>query len=367
MLKINALSIFSRAIEIPVEELTIATLIEDNSVFLNQLVENLGVLPTNPAFEMHPYKDLLPLNNYGQYIIGTFPPISYMLDKQELVDSGILALQQPPGAGGQAIGRPRIPFYHGNKLQGSMWKYLLTDDEWAALVDIIEENSPNKRVNARQYLVDFLSGREINYSDIIYSTQRRLNDKGRYDASDDNLYNIGPNYDLIYHCLNNPKAKSLLFNTSSIFGKSGIKTDGTGLVNVRNNTQSFDLFVRGCQELGYTVEIQVQQGNPATQYNWTNIVDLLPHQRKNKIVFELKITNQSKNPNQACGNFHFGASKIFTVVTPFSPAAVDRGKLRLNNVVQNWIGNGGNTIQLLNFAYQRFRDNDFAPLYNLNM
>jgi hypothetical protein len=364
MLKINLPLIAARGIIVPVGGVPANAIVGDNSTFVNALLGSLGVLPTNPPFEIHPYKEMLPLRNYRNYIIGTYPPISYILDRPELSQVGIPVLQQPPGAGGFPINRPWIPFYHGNK--GSMWNFLLTNIEMATLENTVNEYNPNNRINARQFLTGFLNRCKISYADIIDSTQRMLNVNSRYDASDNNLYNIGPNYDLIRHLLTNSCPNNLLFNTSSIFGNSGVQIDGAGLVNVNDNTKAFDLFVRCCHELGFIIEVQVQHGNPATQFVWTNIVDLQPHQRKNKIIFEMKIINPNPIPNMVFANFHSGASKTFTVVTPFSPAAVNRGRLMSNSIVQNYILNGGTPTQLLTLAYQCFRNNNFAPLYNIN-
>lgn len=53
----------------------------DNDIFINELIQNNGRLPPHSPFEIHPYKSGFPLQEFEKYIIGTFPPISYVLDK----------------------------------------------------------------------------------------------------------------------------------------------------------------------------------------------------------------------------------------------------------------------------------------------
>lgn len=336
----------------------------DNTAFINALVPALGVLPNNPPLELHPYKHSFQLRNFDKYIIGTFPPISYILDNLQISAAGINVLQQPLGAGGRIISLPWIPFYHGN--QGSMWEFLLTNAELVALQAILQ--GANGRQNARNYLINFLLENEINYADIIDTCQRNLNAQGRYDGKDNNLNNICPNNNLICHILLNTKAKFLLFNTSSIFSNAGVITGINGLIDVSANTKSFDLFVRQCQELGLKVELQLQSGNPATFFNWTNLAALGVLQRKTKIAFEMKITNPVVNQKLNC-DFMAGGQRVFTVLTPFSPAAVNRGRTRNNLIVHNWLLNnvGQAPYNLLTDIYQNFRNNNHLPIFNMNM
>lgn len=364
MLKTNNPLILGRGLPVPLD-CNSPAIILDNTAFINNLILTLGQLPANPPFEIHPYKQDFPLQDFETYIIGTFPPISYILDKPQLVAAGIPNLQLPIGAGGQVINFPWIPFYHGN--QGSMWDFLLTVPEMAALTAI--RNAVNGRQNAKQYLINFLLQNSINYADIIDTTQRNLNAQGRYDGKDKNLNNICPNNHLICHLLSNPKAKLLLFNTSSIFSNTGILYNANGFVNaINSNTKSFDLFIRQCQELGLEVQIRIQQGNPATFYNWTNISLLAVVHRRTKIAFELKIKNPISNRKLDC-DFKSGEEKTFTVITPFSPAAVNRGRTRSNRIVRNWllINPGQTPSNLLTSVYQNFRNNNLVPIYNLNV
>jgi hypothetical protein len=363
MIKINNPLILGRGLPFPLA-CNSPVIIGDNTAFIADLIPTLGQLPANPAFEIHPYKQDFPLQNFEMYIIGTFPPISYILDNPLLVAAGIPNLVQPIGAGGQVINFPWIPFYHGN--QGSMWDFLLTAPEMAALTAI--RIAAFGRQNAKSYLINFLLENKINYADIIDTTQRNLNAQGRYDGKDNNLNNICPNNDLICHILSNPKAKYLLFNTSTIFSNSGISYEAGGLLNLNANTKSFDLFIRQCQELGLEIQIRIQQGNPATFYNWTNISLLALAQRRTKIAFEIKIKNPTSNRKLDC-NFKSGEEKIFTVITPFSPAAVNRGRTRSNRIVRNWllINPRQTPSNLLTTVYQNFRNNNFVPIFNLNI
>jgi hypothetical protein len=361
MLKINQPLIIGRGLPFPLN-CNSPVIAGDNTAFVNALIPALGVLPNSPPFELHPYKHDCPLQNFEKYIIGTFPPISYFLDNNQIVAAGLAFLRQPPGVGGRRITPPQIPFFHGNKRL--MWDFLLTNGEKAILNTILQ--GANGRHNARNFLINFLQKNEINYADIIDSTQRNLNQQGRYDREDKNLNNICSNNDLICHLLLNPKAKYLLFNTSSIFSNSGIVTGANGFIDETANTKSFDLFVKQCQEFGLKIEIQIQSGNPQTLYTWTNISALNILQRKTKMAFEMKILNPLDNEKLNCD---FKArERTFTVVTPFSPAAVNRGKTRSNHIVQNWLlNNAGQTPKdLLTLVYQDFRNNIHTPLYQMN-
>lgn len=363
MLKINHSLILRRGIPFPLNCNSPAIGL-DNTKFIKGLVTALGVLPKNPPFELHPYKHSFQLHNYEKYIIGTFPPISYVLDNPRIVEAGILNIRQPAGVGGRRIKPPQIPFFHGNK--GLMWDFLLTNAEKVALKKILQ--GANGRQTAKNWLINFFQQKEINYADIIDGAQRDLNKLGRYDGDDNNLNNICPNKDLICHILLNPKTKYLLFNTSSVFSNSGVVTDANGLVNVNAKTKSFDLFVRYCQELGLNVEIQIQTGNQATFFNWTQISALGFRQRKTKIAFDMKITNPVGNQKLNC-EFKSGEQKFFTILTPFSPAAVNRGNTKNNFIVQNWLLNnpGQSPYNLLTDAYQSFRNNNHLPFFNMNV
>ena len=69
----------------------------DNEIGIQQTIAGNGVLPLDPFFEIHPYKDSFVLQAYKKIIIGTFPPISYLYDNLELLDERIVNLFQPTG------------------------------------------------------------------------------------------------------------------------------------------------------------------------------------------------------------------------------------------------------------------------------
>lgn len=361
MLKLNPQLITGRGIPVPMT-CNSPSICEDNTSFINHLIQEPGTLPHNPPFEIHPYKQDFPLQQFDKYIIGTFPPISYVLDNPRLVEAGFNGIHQPNG--GALITPPWIPFYHGNR--GSMWDFLLTHEEMLALDAI--RGGEEGRQNAKNYLIDFLLQSQINYADIIDSTQRNLDGDGRYTGEDTNLNNICPNSDLICHLLTNPKAKFLLFNTASIFSNQGIKTNNNGVINVGANTKAFDLFVRQCRELGFNIHLQILQGAHQMQFEWTHIHLLNQPRRRTKIAFELKISNPLRNRNTIC-HLEPGEEKTFTVVTPFSPAAVNRGRTRANNAVANWLANnpGQTPVHLLYMVYQNFRNGDAHAMYQMNV
>ena len=366
MIRQNNNLIFNRGIQIPLA-CNDARIVEDKNGFITDLTEANGLLPNNPPFEIHPYKSDFLLQNFEMYIIGTFPPISYILDNDEIAEAGINSLMQPLGVGGALIKKPWIPFYHGNK--GSMWDFLLTNQEIDTLHEIVDEE--NDRDRGKQYLKDFLIENKINYADIINSTQRNLNNKGRYDSKDANLNNVCGNIYLIQHLLSNQNAKYLLFNSSSTFGNQGIRTLPNGLVNVNQNIKSFDLFVRQCQELGLIVQLRIENNvMDADLINWQNINELNNEQRSNKIIFELKIKNPLSNEEIKFDKFDPGSERIFTVITGPSPSAIVQLGLIGNLICDNWlIENPLNTRNdFIRWVYLNFRNiyENLNLFYELN-
>ena len=199
------------------------TAVEENNVeFINDLevfsivLDGEVDLPNQTPFEIHPYKNLINLENFDKYIIGTFPPVSYLYDTV----TDIISLSQPNN--GRQIPRPGFSFYHGNR--SALWRYLLTHNEFDQLPPAQEE--------IPTYLINLLTNMGVNYGDIIDATQRELNDN-RYTASDNKLYNIVINENLISHIFQNKRAKYLLFNTASIYGIQGLKLNAEGRVCLR--------------------------------------------------------------------------------------------------------------------------------------
>ncbi len=335
---------------------------DDNTKFINNLLKSNGVLSNSTPFEIHPYINEMSLNQFEKYIIGTFPPISYILDNTTIANANINYLIQP-NKSGRAIQKARIPFYHGNK--GSMWDFILSNNENHELNLLL--NQENGRIRAKEFLINFLIDNKINYADIIESTQRSLNNKSRYDADDNNLCNISINKDLITHILSNKNATLLLFNTSSIFGNDGIEIENDKTINVTKNTKAFDIFVRGCQDMGLKIEIRVLLGKRETTFEWTNICNLNTQQKRSKTIFEMRISkfrNKSASTNEI---FNFD-EKILTTITPLSPAAVKRGKTKMNLIIKNWmnLNPSQNADNFLKLAYHSFRNNDINYLYSLN-
>lgn len=333
----------------------------DFADFIADIIAQGGVLPPNHPFEIHPYLNEFPLQNYEKYIIGTFPPISYLKDHPNPL-APLLAVLNYPGGGG--ISAPWIPFYHGNR--GNQWEYLLNPVEYAALVAIVPGliNPPVNRVDAKNYLIKFLITNKINYSDIIRSCQRAV-----YNANDIGLHNICINKDIICHILNNDNANEILFNTGSSFGVTGLQIHqninpygAPGMVNVRR-TSSFDLFVRGCQEIGLKVEVRIIHG-PGINFPWTPINLAAPHLH-NKVIFEMRLSG-----NINIDDCNFNGVREYTVITGPSPSRqAERGVAgNANFIAWNALqppGAGG-VRNFIKYIYQTFRGN-VAPLYNLNI
>lgn len=82
----------------------LANIIDANNIFRNDLELNNYILPNEKPIEVHPYLDTFPLRPTEKYIIGTFPPISYLRDSLNI-----------PNGVGDINSRPKIPFFHGQK------------------------------------------------------------------------------------------------------------------------------------------------------------------------------------------------------------------------------------------------------------
>lgn len=323
--------------------------------------QNHRKLPQHTPFEVHPYLQYVNQEYFEKYIIGTFPPISYVIDL--LLSNYNLAIThflQPNG--GRRIKRPDIPFFHGNKRL--MWDYCLTAIELATL------NAIPTRDGKKDYLINWLKKNKIIYSDIILSVQRELDDN-LYTAKDTQLFNICINKNLICHILTNPDAKYLMFNSSSTFGQND-------WVNIEHS-KSFDLFLSGCQELGLKVEIRINQG-PTPPIPWIEInaanAPFINHNFKNKIAFEIRLTITEKTNKTflaTCLDSNEYLSKEFHVITPVSPAGI-RGATKRNPIFQRWalIHNGGiidmdGLKQFLKDIFNWYKQDNIAAIYNLNV
>ncbi|MDH7912786.1 hypothetical protein [Winogradskyella sp. SYSU M77433] len=331
---------------------------DSNANFLNTLIENNFVLPNETPVEIHPYKNDLPLENFDNYIIGTFPPISYLNDNILLNNEGLNTLHYPNG---RLLSAPGIPFYHGNTRDISLWQYILDENLFN---HVFEELN---RLAAKDFLINYLQDNRINYSDIIYSTKRK-----KYSPSDSCLGDIVINDDLLKHILTNNNVTRLLFNTASAFSKSGIKIHQNngersivGRVNVNNTANSFDLFFRALQDRNCTIEFRVENDN-WIEVNVNNRAEL-SNTFSSKIIFKAKIVIPARND---FFNNEQEITKEIYVVTPFSPAA--RGRVNSNPVIQNWRQQNNNQDRsvLLKLIYQsflRFNQEDLTFLHGLNV
>ena len=333
------------------EEIYIENIRLMNQVFLDDLNENNGVLPPETPVEIHPYINEFQLQDYDKYIIGTFPPISYVRDKLNIHNNI-----------GNIPNRPRIPFYHGNVCD--MWRLMGINN----LENILEL----ERIQAKNELINFLNIGNINYCDIIYSTKRN-----EYSSKDKHLKNIVVNEELIKHIFNNKNVNRLLFNTGSPLGITGLKIHVNNVqngfisrINVTNAPNSFDLFIRACQDLGFKVEFKIDDFAGNIILDWTEVniqnANTLNHHLKTKIIFKAKITIPVNDELLQNGN---EIIKEFIIVTPFSPAA--RESVDHNPIVNNWraannMENRQVLLELIYSAFVNFNEENIQFLYNLN-
>lgn len=324
-------------------------------------INGLAQLPLHPGFELHPYKGLLQNIESEKYFIGTFPPISYLIDSIRSLDMDIHNLCQPTNPH-QIITEPKIPFFHGNI--GSLWSVFLTPPELAELNALLPEN----RIGAKNYLIQKLLQIDIFYDDIILSTQRKL---GRVDQNiqnlgytyeDKNLKNICVDKELIIQLITSQNTKVVCFTNGATFSVNGLQLYTqpirAGLVKT-NKSDALSLFLSGCQELGLNIELQC-----LPHYPWTPLPALNQAQRSTKLIFEVRITRGRTCKHVALVDFK---QKSFTAITPFSPAAI---RFMGNHpIVANYLANNGNppVASMLTHVYDQFRNNQHAMLYPLNI
>lgn len=335
-----------------------------NTAFRNAIREAIvgdsSVLPIHPSFEIHPYKGCLPFNEQSKIIIGTFPPISYLIDEIGTTHPNLQNLKQPT-APHQSIYKPKIPFFHGNL--GSLWKLLLTTGEFSQLQGFL----PTNRLGARAYLINLLQEVGIYYDDIISSTQRKLckikpDDNLGYSAEDVNLKNICLDFSLIANIVNNADTDVVCFTNGATFRTKGLKlyTQATrrGIVRT-NNSDAFSLFLRGCQDLGLSIELQC-----LPHYTWTPLAHLANNQVRTKLIFELRLTKGSHCRYPTLENF---SRMEFTVITPFSPAA--HGNIEYNPIVLKFREIHGQLSieEILKDIYCKFRNCEHVQLYDYNI
>lgn len=339
----------------------------DNAAFIEQIVTtisgNKAQLPSNPGFEMHPYKGLLSPMSQAKIIIGTFSPISYLVDTINRQYEGVnLQMLIQPTAPNQQISKPQIPFFHGNV--SALWSVFLTQAEIEALNAFL----PGNRIGAKNYLIQKLNDLGIYYDDIIKSTQRKLGVVDQnignlgYTYEDKNLKNICVDEKLITNVTTSPYTNVLCFTNGATFSVNGLQVyqqvKRAGLVQT-NKCDAFSLFVRGCQELGLEIEMQC-----LPHFTWTALQSLSSAQKSTKLIFEIRITK-----SRACNHpaLHDFTQHAFTVLTPFSPAA--HGTIEHHPIVNCYRHINGHTSisNILRDVYYKFRNDQYAQLYAYNV
>lgn len=324
---------------------------ENNDHIANYILAHNGQLPPQPMFEKHPYLDDFELQNFDKYIIGTFPPISYIYDHPLLLENGI---------GQNQI--PQIPAFHGN--MGSMWKYLFNEQEMNELQTLVNQGL---RIEARDYIYGRLCHLRVNYSDIIKCTRRT-----QYNANDDGLQNISPNVELIVHILKNEKAKYLNFNTSTFFNSSKLLVNQRNWGNnvagiIREYDNSCNIFLVTLQKLGFNIELSFN-GNEWYTINHGNAITL-NNNFKCKVLTYLRISIDYLK----IANFEFyNLNREFVIVTTPSPSDGANVAMAGNLIYQNWLQTQPANIQTptIHFRkhiYNLFRNNNWKDLQNLNV
>jgi hypothetical protein len=327
----------------------------------NACVNGVAQLPINSGFEKHPYKGMLQNIESEKYLIGTFPPISYIIDSIQSLGTNIQNLRQPTNPH-QVITKPMIPFFHGNV--GSLWSVFLTQPELAALNALL----PGNRIGGKNFLIEKLHNIGVFYDDIIKSTQRKLGKVDQniqnlgYTYEDKNLKNICVDEELIIRLVTNQNTKVVCFTNGATFGVNGLQLytqlNRAGLVKT-NNSDALSLFLRGCQDMGLNIELQC-----LPHYTWTPLAALNQAQRSTKLIFEVRISKGRKCNHISLVDFD---QKSFTTITPFSPAAI---RFMGNHpIVANYLDNNGNPpiASMLTYVYDKFRNNQHALLYPLNI
>lgn len=280
--------------------------------FLDQAIVSVqhghNSLPEVAGIEKHPYKGVLENVMADIYILGTFPPISYMVDivRQQVQGFNGTSLLQP-GVGN--VTWPQIPFYHGNV--AGLWNVLLTEEDRDQLQAVVGRQAK------RAYLIDWLELNQIFYDDIVHYAQRRLHNGG-YTPKDTDLYNIRPDFDLVAKIMTKKSLRILSFVNGSTFRQNGFALNN-------QNADPFTWFIHACRLSNIAVDMRCQG-----HFDWTPIGALNAAQRSCKIVFDLRFT-----PDTNCTIDGFEEPRELQVMTPYSPAA--------------FLGVGGNPIyQALN-------------------
>lgn len=241
--------------------------------------------------EIHPY--LLFRNRMIDkpkgYIIGTFPPVSYLRNTLLLNNEPIF--NRPFFINDIQIGQmPRIPFFHGNDLK--LWEFLqinpLTVDD----------------------VLRFLKEKKWIYSDIIYSCSR----KEINNPADNNLRNIIVNVDLLNEIIYRNDSPYIWFTSSSVYNSTGIKLRN-GFIDISSN-QAYNLFIHALQKGSFKIEVEFEN----TWY------ELIP--ANNNILVNINFTIKHR--------IRLNNKNVYTIYTGPSPSASASRRLGSNDHYKNW-------------------------------
>jgi len=264
-----------------------------------------GALAAIAPVEKHPYFFPLVANdNINGLMIGTFPPISYLCDALDLPKLHF---------GKQKSTRPDYPFFHVNV--GALWNYTPINNGYGSTISRDECPSEVRRA---------LHKHCIEYTDIVAYFQRSLEDGLKYTSSDSLMNNISINNEIYPYIMGSINLNRLYFTNASFFSTQGKLLDKNGCYSLTQR-DAFGLFLNGAQDLGYELEICTTE-NPL---KWMNInegirpsslIKEINTSLLKKVLISLKLSNNS-------------VSKVFTIYSALSPAAVNRGIVRANKCV----------------------------------
>jgi hypothetical protein len=314
-----------------------------NKLSIQLIVAGNGALTATAPLEKHPY--LVPLvasDNIKGLMIGTFPPISYMCDSYNLPNLHF---------GKQKITAPDYPFFHGNV--GALWTYTPVNNGYGS--SISREDSPREiKIALRNYYIE--------YTDIISYCQRSLQDDVKYSSLDSLINNISINNEIYPFIMDSVHLNRLYFTNASFFSSHNKLFNKIGCYSL-SQRDAFGLFLKGAHDLGYILEISM----PANPLEWINIneetrpsylIKEINTLLLKKVVVFLKLSKSN-------------ITKVFTIYSALSPAAVNRGKVRVNKCVINYSNLYKESIEespklLLELVIKDFFAGDIHNLSKLN-
>ena len=245
--------------------------------------------------EIHPYlsyrNDMI--EKPKGYIIGTFPPASY-LRSLSISGNSSIGSRKFYVDGVEVPALPLLNFYHGNR--NSFWTFL--------------EINPLKIEN----ILYFLKLHNWAYSDIIFSCSRT----SIKSSGDQDLKNIIPNYDLINEIMENEVVKDLWFTSSGTYNTTGIDIYRDSKVRT-NSGQAYNLFLRTLQSLGYDISVRVDEDKTWISLDYDNRERLRKNFNHN-VIHQLKIDNKVLN--------------IFSGPSPSSNASITFSR---NPIYNQWL------------------------------